>query len=137
MTTMRTTFHVGHSVENALRKAALTYGAGRAELASIDRLVEFRGELVDIARLEPLAKMAGLLWREMFPELEIICAAAPLDRLFNAVQRWRSCPITDINSHTGSYITGFLAGTVARCAEAAVDAGVPAEAVRQILRKAS
>lgn len=156
MITPRTYFHVGYSVENALRKAALTYGAGNAELAALDRLVEARGELVDVARLEPLAAKAGLLWRELFPEIDTAltamvkavryqslppphmqggpdCTLEELNQLYNAVQRYRGCPIVE-GSHTGSFLQGSLAGTVVRCAEAAVDAGLAIDVVRHIVR---
>jgi len=64
--------YIGHSVEQALRRAMNKHGAGEAELAAIDRLARFEGWQVDIDRLKPLAKLAGLpdLWREGCHDLQ-------------------------------------------------------------------
>lgn len=66
---MVTNFSLGRSAVQALRLAACTHGASEAELAAIERLVVYRGERVDLERLAPLAKLAGLPWAKMFPEL--------------------------------------------------------------------
>lgn len=53
----------------ALAETARQHGASEAELAAIVRLQDFQADLVDVERLEPLAAIAGLPWRELFPEL--------------------------------------------------------------------
>lgn len=68
---MTTNFSLGHSALRALRVAASAHGAGKAELAAIDRLEVYRGERVDLERLAPLAGLARLPWRQMFPELSL------------------------------------------------------------------
>lgn len=66
---MTTVFSLSYEAARALRDAATRCGAGDAELAAILRLEDFRAELVDIQRLAPLAKLAGLPWGELFPEV--------------------------------------------------------------------
>lgn len=52
---------------HALRAAAVRHGAGDAELVAIDRLAVGRATSVDVERLEPLARLAGLPWGDLFP----------------------------------------------------------------------
>ena len=54
----------------ALRGIARSHGAGEAELAAIDRLEAWTAERVDLDRLAPLARLAGLPWEALFPELQ-------------------------------------------------------------------
>ena len=61
-------FSLGHSGVAALKTAALQYGAGEAELVAIDALDEGTALQVDVERLAPLAKLAGLDWAKLFPE---------------------------------------------------------------------
>jgi hypothetical protein len=57
---MTTQYTVGYADEQRLRAAARQYGAGKAELAAIERLANFTAGLVDVDRLRPLAKLAGV-----------------------------------------------------------------------------
>lgn len=59
----------GYSVIRRLMKATASAGASEAELAAITRLGAGTAELVDLERLEPLADLAALPWRELFPQL--------------------------------------------------------------------
>lgn len=63
-----TLYEADYSTIRALRKVARDHGAGRAELAALDRLENFKAQGVDLDRLAPLAKLAGLDWAELFPE---------------------------------------------------------------------
>jgi hypothetical protein len=77
-------YTLGYSAIRALRKAAHQHGASRAELAAIERFEDFRAESVDVERIRPLAKLAGieaalptapsLLPRELAALLEEECA---------------------------------------------------------------
>jgi len=62
-------FEIGSSVAMDLFVVARKHGASEAELAAIQRLLDGRGEMVDVERLEPLALLTDLPWRELFPEL--------------------------------------------------------------------
>lgn len=62
-------YSLGWSGVRALRRAAEQHGAGEAELASIDRLERFDGEVVDVERLRPLAELIGLAWTDFYPEV--------------------------------------------------------------------
>jgi len=66
-----TFFSLGYSGVAVLKIAARMQGASEAELAAIDRLDEGTALRVDVERLEPLAKLAGLQWAKLFPESQI------------------------------------------------------------------
>lgn len=67
---MRTVFSIGWSVARKLRRTAEEYGgANEAELEAIERLCEGQAKLIDVERLQGLAALAGLPWKELFPEL--------------------------------------------------------------------
>jgi len=66
---MKVVFDAGYSVIRDLRRAAAEAGAGEAEVAAIDRLERFTAELVDLARLAPLARLVGLDWEALYPEV--------------------------------------------------------------------
>jgi hypothetical protein len=62
-------YELGWSGIASLRRAAASRGASSAEIAAIDRLERFEAEAVDVERLEPLANLAGLPWRELFADI--------------------------------------------------------------------
>lgn len=62
-------FLLGYGAVRDLRRAARAHGAADAELAAIDRLDAGTASIVDVGALEPLAELAGLPWRRLFPEL--------------------------------------------------------------------
>ena len=66
---MTTYFSLGYSGVAALKLAATEHGASEAELAAIDHLDEGTALAVDVERLEPLAKLAGLDWLNLYPEV--------------------------------------------------------------------
>lgn len=66
---MKTLFSLGAMDLGRLHRVAADHGASEAELAALARLEHFTAERVDVEQLEPLARIAGLPWLEMYPEL--------------------------------------------------------------------
>ena len=66
---MKIFYEIGYSTHKALAHEMSSGRASDLEIAALHRLLDFKGERIDVERLAPVAKNAGLPWEEMFPDI--------------------------------------------------------------------
>lgn len=63
-------YTIGYASEQRMRSAAEEHGASEAELLAIEHLSDFTADDTDLARLRPLAELAGVELPEATPHAE-------------------------------------------------------------------